>query len=161
MERTRIFSSGLSDQSSKPWMDIAYPVNLWSLSSSSPTSYNVGEAVLSGSGTSSWWHCFACKWILLSLQSPFGKMTTLDGTRFAFPFLGWMLLSSNLCHSGLEIPFLPLCGFYTLPGANASGPLVCAEDSDDGWCLTHQPWFLGSWTVGRKLQKGATAWQSG
>lgn len=31
MERTRIFSSGLSDQSSKPWMDIAYPVNLWSL----------------------------------------------------------------------------------------------------------------------------------
>ena len=64
MERTRIFSSGLSDQSSKPWMDIAYPVNLWSLSSSSPTSYNVGEAVLSGSGTSSWLHCFACKWIL-------------------------------------------------------------------------------------------------
>ena len=88
-------------------------------------------------------------------------------------YIGWNQVCISISHLDIGLfkslaskdwrfHFSPLCGcYYTLPGANASGSLVCVEDSDDGWCLTHQPWFMGSWTVGRKLQNGATTWQSG
>lgn len=60
--------------------------------------------------------------------------------------------------------FSPLYGCYILPCAGASGPLVSVGDLNDG-CSNLGAWhfnssFLGSWVVGRKLQSGATKWQS-
>ena len=148
MERTRVFFSGLSDQSSKPWMDIAYPVNPWSLSSSSsPTSYNVGEAVLSGSGTSSWLHCFACKWILHLSKALLNKWLHWMGPGLHFHF------SSGCCSlqifgvQGWRFHFSPLCGCYTLPGANASGPLSVwmSQMMVGAWHIILGFWALGLW----------------
>ena len=93
------------------------------------------------------------RWVKLSsqVQGLLPGCTALPANGFSIspkPFwiddyIGWDQVCISISHLDIALfkslaskdwrfHFSPLCGCYTLPGANASGPLVCVEDSDDG-----------------------------